>query len=67
MIAWGGRSSRIWFYDLSAGPESSTNNWIVDDDQTEYHMPPVWEYRAGGYRAPSVLTDLARVARMGHF
>ena len=64
MIAWGGTSSRTWFYDLSAGPESWTNNWIVDDDQTEYHMPPVWEYRAGGYRRPSVLTaDLGRVAR----
>jgi hypothetical protein len=64
IIAWGGSSSRTWFYDLSAGPESWTNNWIVDDDQSEYHMPPSWEYRAGGYRAPSVLTaDLARVAR----
>jgi hypothetical protein len=64
MIAWGGSSTRTWFYDLSAGPESWTNNWIVDDDQSEYHMPPIWEYRAGGYRAPSVLTaDLGRVAR----
>jgi hypothetical protein len=64
MIAWGGSVSRSWFYDLSAGPESWTNNWIVDDDQSEYHMPPVWEYRAGGYRAPSKLTgDLGLVAR----
>jgi hypothetical protein len=52
MIAWGGSVSRTWFYDLSAGPESWTNNWIVDDDQSEYHMPPLWEYRAGGYRPP---------------
>jgi hypothetical protein len=64
MIAWGGRTSRSWFYDLSAGPESWTNNWIVDDDQTEYHMPPIWEYRAGGYRSPSQLSsDLGLVAR----
>jgi hypothetical protein len=64
MIAWGGTASRSWFYDLSAGPESWTNNWMVDDDQTEYHMPPVWEYRAGGYRRPSQLSaDLGMVAR----
>ena len=64
MIAWGGTSSRTWFYDLSAGPESWTNNWIVDDDQTEYHMPPIWEYRAGGYRPAARLSqDLGRVAR----
>lgn len=64
MIAWGGTTSRSWFYDLSAGPESWTNNWIVDDDQTEYHMPPIWEYREGGYRSPSQLTaDLGLVAR----
>ncbi len=64
MIAWGGASSRTWFYDLSAGPESWTNNWVVDDDQSEYHMPPVWEYAAGGYRSPTQLSqDLALVAR----
>jgi hypothetical protein len=64
MIAWGGSVSRSWFYDLSAGPESWTNNWSVDDDQTEYHMPPVWEYRAGAYRPASRLSaDLGLVAR----
>jgi len=64
MIAWGGSASRTWFYDLSAGPESWTNNWIVDDDQQEYHMPPVWEYRVGGYRPASQLSvDLGLVAR----
>jgi hypothetical protein len=64
MIAWGGTESRSWFYDLSAGPESWTNNWIVDDNQTEYHMPPIWEYRKGGYRPASRLTaDLGLVAR----
>lgn len=64
MIAWGGSASRTWFYDLSAGPESWTNNWSVDDDQSEYHMPPVWEYRSGGYRpAAQLTTDLGLVAR----
>lgn len=64
MIAWGGTSTRSWFYDLSAGPESWTNNWIVDDNQSEYHMPPVWEYATPGYRPPSQLSqDLGLVAR----
>ncbi len=64
MIAWGGSSSRTWFYDLSAGPESWTNNWIVDDDQSQYHMPPVWEYANPGYRPPAQLSqDLGFVAR----
>ncbi len=64
MIAWGGTSSRSWFYDLSAGPESWTNNWIVDDDQSQYHMPPIWEYATPGYRPPAQLSqDLGLVAR----
>ncbi|MCC6988429.1 MAG: hypothetical protein IT181_05490, partial [Acidobacteria bacterium] len=64
MIAWGGSSSRTWFYDLSAGPEAWTNNWIVDDDQSDYHMPPVWEYATPGYRAPAQLSqDLGLVVR----
>jgi hypothetical protein len=64
IIAWGGTSSRTWFYDLSAGPEAWTNNWIVDDDQTEYHMPPIWEYLKGVYRPTSQLSqDLGFVTR----
>jgi hypothetical protein len=64
MIAWGGTASRTWFYDLSAGPEAWTNNWIVDDDQSEYHMPPIWEYLAGIYRPTAQLSqDLGFVTR----
>lgn len=70
MIAWGGSSSRSWFYDLSAGPEAWTNNWNVDTpdlDQNgvdDYHMPPIWEYRKQGYREPAQLSsDLGKVAR----
>jgi hypothetical protein len=82
LIAWGGTSaadeetgfgaaSRTWFYDLSAGPESWTDNWNVDDadvdgdGQADYRMPPVWEYFAtGGYHPASALTgDLAKIAR----
>jgi hypothetical protein len=83
MIAWGGTTpddeetglgdrgvNRVWFYDLSAGPESWTANWNVDDPDlfgtpaVEYRMPPVWEYGRDGFRKRSELTsDLAMVAR----
>ena len=84
IIAWGGTTPddeetglgargerRVWFYDLSAGPEAWTDNWNVDDADVDgdgvadYRMPPIWEYvTAGGYRAATALTgDLAKVAR----
>lgn len=70
MIAWGGSSGRSWFYDLSAGPDAFSNNYIVDtpdvdgDGAKDYIVPPVWEYTAGGYRAPGELSaDLGRVIR----
>jgi hypothetical protein len=70
MIAWGGTSSRLWFHDLSAGPEAWTNNWNVDDRDLDgngvedYRMPPIWEYADNAYRRPGALTrDLALVTR----
>lgn len=70
MIAWGGSSSRLWFYDLSAGPEAWTNNFDVDNPDLDgngiedYRMPPIWEYTPGGYRDPSALSmDLGLVTR----
>jgi hypothetical protein len=82
LIAWGGTTAedeetglgstkRVWFHDLSAGPDSFTDNWNVDDpDLTgdgveDYRLPPVWEYFApNGYRGASELTgDLAKVSR----
>ncbi len=81
MIAWGGttaddeenglgRTRRVWFHDLSAGPESWTANYDVtnadvDGDQVpDYRMPPTWEYVAGGYRSPAALAgDLSRITR----
>src|SRR5688500_16427761 len=70
MIAWGGSSSRIWFYDLSAGPEAWTSNWNVDDKdvdgdgEPDYRMPPIWEYTQKGYRKPAALSkDLGLVTR----
>jgi hypothetical protein len=84
MNAWGGTTAadeesglgpargtnRVWFYDLSAGPETWAENWNVDnpdldgDGVVDYRLPASWEYRAGGFRAPSKLTgDLAKVTR----
>jgi hypothetical protein len=81
MIAWGGTTAddeetglrstrRVWFHDLSAGPEANTANFIVDeldvdgDGVEDYRMPPIWEYTAGGYRSPDALTgDLAKLTR----
>ncbi|MEN3613161.1 hypothetical protein AAH979_26865 [Plantactinospora sp. ZYX-F-223] len=81
IIAWGGTTARdeenglgsthrIWFHDLSAGPESWTSNWNVDEPDLDgngvedYRMPPTWEYTAGGYRAPGKLAgDLGLITR----
>jgi len=70
MIAWGGSHSRLWFYDLSAGPEAWTDNWVVDvtdldgNGVEDYRMPPIWEYDANGYRDPAALSmDLGWVTR----
>lgn len=71
-IAWGGSYSRLWFYDLSAGPEWNTDNWNVDDPDLDplgegveqYRMPPIWEYASPGYRDLSALSsDLGLVTR----
>ena len=70
MIAWGGTNSRLWFYDLSAGPEAWSDNWNVDDKDVDgdgvpdYRMPPIWEYTQKGYRKPAALSkDLGMVTR----
>jgi hypothetical protein len=83
LIAWGGTppddeetgaggpTHRVWFHDLSAGPDANTGGWNVDDsdldgdDKDDRRHPPVWEYlTAGGYRDPGDITlDLGAVAR----
>lgn len=70
VIAWGGTNSRLWFYDLSAGPEWNTSNWNVDnpdldgDDVVDYRMPPIWEYTQKGFRKLAALSkDLGLVTR----
>jgi hypothetical protein len=70
LIAWGGTETRTWFFDPSAGPESWSGSWNVDDqdldgdDVPDYRIPPIWEYAEDGYRRPSKLSsDLGLVTR----
>ena len=81
LVAWGGTAAadeesglgatrRVWFHDLSAGPEAFAGTNDVDnpdldgDEVPDYRMPPIWEYTAGGYRAPEALSgDLAMLTR----
>jgi hypothetical protein len=82
LIAWGGTTPddpqnglgalhRIWFYDLSAGPEGLTDNWNLTDadvdgnDVLDYRLPLVWEYgNPNGYRPFNDLAgDLGKVTR----
>lgn len=82
MIAWGGTAaddpsngtgvvSRVWFHDLSAGPEYESYNFdltnadIDEFDGADYRIPPVWEYGStDDYRPFTDLTgDLALVVR----
>ncbi len=83
IIAWGGTTpddeetglgsrgvNRVWFFDLSAGPEAWGGNYDITnadldgDDQPDYRIPVAWEYAANGYRSPSALSsDLSLVAR----
>jgi hypothetical protein len=85
ITAWGGTASndeenplgstrRVWFYDLSAGPDGWQDGWNVDDADVDgdgtadYRIPPSWHY-AGGYTHPgfagavSLGTDLGKIAR----
>ncbi len=70
MISWGGSSGRIWFHDLSAGPEAWTGSWNVDDEDLDgdgvydSRIVPIWEYLEGGYSPPEYLgNDLGVVTR----
>jgi hypothetical protein len=59
-----GSLHRIWFYDLSAGPEGWSENWRIDSSPG-YTIPPSWEYgNTTGYRPFDDLSgDLAKVLR----
>ena len=79
-ISWGGTTpddeqngfgslKRVWFHDLSAGPEWNTVNYLLDTAEFGglrlYIMPPVWEYgNMSAYRPFDDLSgDLAKITR----
>lgn len=80
--AWGGTTPddeqnglgslrRIWFYDLSAGPDYWTNSYILNtadtngDGYADYRIPPIWEYgNMSAYRPFDDLSgDLSQIVR----
>ena len=82
MVAWGGsppdapygalgREARVWFYDVSAGPDFATANWLLDpadfngDGVTDERIPPVWEYGTTHWYRPfdDLTADLAKLLR----
>jgi hypothetical protein len=81
LTAWGGttaadeesglgRTRRVWFHDLSAGPEAFAGSYDIEnadldgDGEPDYRIPPAWEYADDGYRSPAALTgDLAKLVR----
>ena len=81
LTAWGGttaadeesglgRTRRVWFHDLSAGPEAFAGSYDIEnadldgDDEPDYRIPPAWEYADDGYRSPGELTgDLVKLVR----
>jgi hypothetical protein len=83
MVAWGGTTpddkqtglgklSRLWFLDLSAGPEFNTgmhdisNADLDGDNELDYRMPPIWDYNTNKatYRPFNTLSgDLGKIVR----
>jgi hypothetical protein len=68
-IAWGGgvpdaaqtptsSLGRIWFVDVSAGPEWNTANFLLDigdltgDGYDDHRVPPIWEYGTDHWYEP---------------
>ncbi|HSU24836.1 MAG TPA: hypothetical protein VLI65_02535, partial [Pyrinomonadaceae bacterium] len=52
-----GSLRRVWFYDLSAGPDYNSRSWdltvkdVDGDGFTDWRIPPIWEYgNLNGYR-----------------
>lgn len=66
-----GRLARVWFSDLSAGPDYNNASWILDladfngDGITEERIPPIWEYGTSHWYRPfdDLTGDLAKVIR----
>jgi len=79
LVAWGGSTAddpenglgttrRVWFHDLSAGPDYWTGSWSVDsadmdgDGAADRRMLPTWEYGEGLPRE-QLTKDLAALLR----
>ncbi len=80
IIAWGGTTPddeenglgklrRVWFYDLSAGPESWTDNWNVDDPDLDgdgvRRLPHAADLGVHPGRLPGALGPLGRPGQGG--
>jgi hypothetical protein len=88
IVAWGGTApndeenpyagapKRLWFYDLSAGPETWGGSYDVTNADTDgdgvadYRIPNIWEYSGTplaydhpGFGAAPLTTDLNKVIR----
>ena len=73
---YGGAARRVWFYDMSAGPEAwggsyeITNADIDGDGARDYRIPAIWEYTGTpltynhpGYGSAQLETDIGMVIR----
>ena len=73
----GSTAHRVWFYDLSAGPETwagsfeVTNQDIDGDGVKDYRIPNIWEYSGAplaynhpGYGPATLSDDLKKVVRV---
>jgi hypothetical protein len=88
IVAWGGTApddeenpyagpaKRLWFYDLSAGPETWGGSYDVTnadtdgDGSADYRLPNVWEYTGTplaynhpGFGSATLASDLGKVVR----
>jgi hypothetical protein len=88
IVAWGGTAPndeenpyageprRLWFYDLSAGPESWAGSFEVTspdidgDDVPDFRIPNIWEYSGTplaynhpGFGSSTLAADLGKVIR----
>lgn len=88
IVAWGGTApndeedgyagtaKRLWFYDLSAGPESWGGSYeitspdIDGDGEPDYRLPAIWDYSGTplstnhpGFGSATLATDLNKVIR----
>ena len=65
LIAFGGRYGRVWFYDLSAGPEYWSNNWdpSLYWNADEQAKPPVWHYMFADKPVKTLSTDVGEITR----